>query len=440
MSDDNSEIDSDFNNSNHTTEASTTNSLTGRSSKRLKSRSWTWQHFKVRTGGDVECRHCGSGFSSKTSTASLAVHLSKKHNIVQENRDKRSQTTISNDGTIEIHGKLSDKKRDNITSALVQWIVDSKQSFSVVESPALARLFHILNSGYALPSRRTIGRCLEDQYDSTLSKMKLLLEKIPCKISLTIDAWSSRVYRGYLAVTVHWITNEWTLKSSLLDFSYFPPPHNTQTTSDLLFNILTDMNLGTKILGITTDSGAEMPKAIAVLREKLNNKNPGKILKDWHVRCICHIINRSVQDAEVLIKPEADKIRELLKSIRYSSTLRKAFHTTQVQLGCEPVRNVPALDCQKDWNSLYRMLKTCYELRSVFEAICNHHAYKKFTERSKLTNLEWQSIRSVSDFLRLAKVLTIEASSSSYVTISLQPVIVRFSRVLEKNIFLALLM
>lgn len=46
-------------------------------------------------------------------------------------------------------------------------------------------------------------------------------EGCPCIVSLTIDAWFSRLYKGYLAATMHWVDWVWILQHNSWTFKDF---------------------------------------------------------------------------------------------------------------------------------------------------------------------------------------------------------------------------
>jgi hypothetical protein len=108
--------------------------------------------------------------------------------------------------------------------------------------------------------------------------------------------------RGYIVVTLHWICNDWRLRSSVLEFRFFPSAHNDVTTSELLNIILRDYNINTRIRAITSDSGSEMAPAMNRLRDQLNKEFNLRLTESFHIRCVCHVMNRAAVDAERVIK------------------------------------------------------------------------------------------------------------------------------------------
>lgn len=135
---------------------------------------------------------------------------------------------------------------------------------------------------------------------------------------------------GYMVITVHWIDEEWKLQSVVLEFCYFPPPHNQHTTSDLILSVVKDFNIWSKIKAITSESGGEMPPAMIIVKENLNDQYSLLLEDDFHIRCICHVINRVVCDATHFIKKEVQMLRQILKAVHGSVAIRVKFF----KIGC----------------------------------------------------------------------------------------------------------
>jgi hypothetical protein len=164
------------------------------------------------------------------------------------------------------------------------------------------------------------------------------------------------VFRGYFVVTIHWITPSFDMQSLVLDFLHFPPPHDQRNTRDILLNIINDYKLGPRVRAVTTDSGSEMPPAIQQVRTYLNVQFGQDLGNDFQIRCGCHIIYRAAKDSAVYMRAQLQKLRDLLKGIRLSSTLRQKFMNIQVRLGRVHLRDVPGLDVDTRWSSSFVMI------------------------------------------------------------------------------------
>jgi hypothetical protein len=146
----------------------------------------------------------------------------------------------------------------------------------------------------------------------------------------------------------------------VLEFTYFPPPHNQWTTSELLLTVLERYNLHTKIRSVTSDSGGEMPPAMRHVAKKLNDDFLCRLGEEWHIRCVCHIMNRAVNDCQAMFKEEVSKLRAMLKTVRGCVPMRLEFKNVQVRLVRSKVVQDPNLDVETRWNSMFLMIDGCY--------------------------------------------------------------------------------
>ena len=390
-------------------------SLSGRVVKKRKRESWVFVYFQLdpnRNRMACAVERCTKTYSKSTATGTLALHLKKDHNISNAGDEQpvigdMSQTTFSKNGSSLVrHNVLSDDARADIFQALVLWVVDDKQAFQVVEKASFKNLVSKLNKNFSVPARRTLCRGLVEEYHVGEQEFRAIVESIPGRVAITCDGWSSRVMRGFFVITLHWIDTDWKLRSAVLEFIYFPPPHNQFTTSELILSVLKNYNLNTKIREVTTDSGSEMPPAMNHVRGELNQQLELKLTGDWHIRCVCHIMNRTVIDCGNLVKIEVEKVRIMLKTVRNCVPMRQEFKQIQVRLG-RPVKSiveVPNLDVENRWNSMFTMIDKCFVQQDVFETFSNMDTF--YGKIVTLTNFEWRQIKAIRDFLEPAYKLT----------------------------------
>ena len=83
--------------------------------------------------------------------------------------------------------------------------------------------------GVLLPLMWTICMILKRK------KMKYMLSKVPSRISLTYDVWTSCTSKGYVSLTVHYLDANWKLNSKMLNFSHFPPPHLRREMAKVIY-------------------------------------------------------------------------------------------------------------------------------------------------------------------------------------------------------------
>jgi hypothetical protein len=271
----------------------------------------------------------------------------------------------------------------------------------VAEKSSFQKFVRSINRYYKRPSRRTIVSAIDDVYNQAALDFRAIIEEIPGRVASTCDGWSPRIMRGYFVVTLHWICAESILRSSVLEFRYFPSPHTAVTTYEVLKLILQEYHLPTRIRAITTDSASEMRPAMRLLCDHPNMEFTLGLTESFHVRCICHVMNRAAIDTERVIEAEVSMVRELLKIVRATVRMREEFEIIQIRLGRQYNLDVPNLEVQSLWNSMFDMVNNCYELRDVFESLFNTDEFNNRLNDDRLSDGNWRELKSAIDFLEV---------------------------------------
>lgn len=63
--------------------------------------------------------------------------------------------------------------------------------------------FSDINSDLEIPSRRTLGRRIDDDYNRTVEHLKQTLQNVNY-ISTTADIWSTK-HKSFIGVIAHWV-------------------------------------------------------------------------------------------------------------------------------------------------------------------------------------------------------------------------------------------
>lgn len=206
---------------------------------------------------------------------------------------------------------------------------------------------------------------LRDSYEITT---KDLLKDIPGMVSITTDAWSSQMYRGYLSLTLHWVDKEWVLRHVLLDFVRFPKPHNGTTNSSILMELLTHWNLTSKLRAVTTDNASDICSAMEKLLDMLNiRNNTSTVITNFHVRCIAHVVHLAVGECLKDIHGNVSLSWSLLSAIRWSIKRRDIYEKTQKQL--EITVSLSCLDVLTRWSSTFNMIRNVTKARPILDSM-----------------------------------------------------------------------
>ncbi|XP_031094212.1 zinc finger BED domain-containing protein RICESLEEPER 2-like [Ipomoea triloba] len=147
-----------------------------------------------------------------------------------------------------------------------------------------------------VPSRNTIRADILKQYEGQKTTLIESMNRSASKVTLTTDMWtSSNGKKGYMAITAHFVDNNWSLHNLILRFIYVPAPHTTLALSKEMLKCVLDWNLERKLSAITVDN-CSTNDALVNNMFKLNRKHLLFGGKFFHMRCCAHILNLIVQD------------------------------------------------------------------------------------------------------------------------------------------------
>lgn len=226
----------------------TQNSSTPVTSPRTKRRnaSYIWE-FMVKNDR-IKCtvEHCAKSWSVATGNSTLMSHLANHHKINvgviesdEESNEIRS-SKFQKKGT-----KHCDRKQNVLNQLLLKFIIDNMQAFAVVDNKCFLELMYELDPMYVVPDRKTIAENIKNNFDDQLNKIKTLIKETKSKINLTTDAWVSQSNEPFIVITSHFIDNSYVQRNLVLDFFYFPHPHDAYNISEAIrqvyYGILTKL-------------------------------------------------------------------------------------------------------------------------------------------------------------------------------------------------------
>lgn len=164
-----------------------------------------------------------------------------------------------------------------------------------------------------------------------------------------------------------------------------------------------------------------MSPTVRIVHPTLQNEVSGQSGDEWHVRCVCSIINRGVSDANSVMTTEIEKLHSLLTVIRMKAAMRLEGASIQVRLGWKNKIDLPNLDVEKRTNSVFVMVNSCYKLRDVFKSLWNRKEYREKPWPPTLSRQDLRMLKSTIDVMEWREVFSAVEGHQEYCTLSMQP-------------------
>ena len=242
------------------------------------------------------------------STSNYWTHLKGQHKstynrlspILADNEESSSQANSSKQSS-QITTKTSFFYRNpsaitppqDIKRLIIQFIIANNLSFNSAQSKEFKGLLTALNNSIIPPSKRILKNEINNYYNELLFDLKSKISAIKDKgyaFNLTIDNWTSLIQKAFMGITIHWLDNNWVLKSYLLRLCPLYKKHSGRNLFKVLLETLKDFNIDTNILTITCDNASNNNILIDLFYDYNKSRIPnGYFIKD--IRCLAYIIN-----------------------------------------------------------------------------------------------------------------------------------------------------
>ncbi|KAL0387676.1 UNVERIFIED_CONTAM: putative AC transposase [Sesamum radiatum] len=221
---------------------------TSEDNSKRKRTSEAWNHFKrVKVEGIqfAECNYCKTRLKAPAGYGT--THLHKHYEKVCKKRPRKTDIRQS---FLKTNKKVSGEQelgthifnQEEARRELASMVILHDYTLSVVDHIGFRRYSTCLQPCFNMISRNTLKGDILKIYKDERTKYYNLLGKIKCRIAITTDMWTSSNNKGFMAVTGHFIDDNWTLQNCILRFLYVPAPHTAEVLADTLVESLMDWN------------------------------------------------------------------------------------------------------------------------------------------------------------------------------------------------------
>ena len=128
--------------------------------------------------------------------------------------------------------------QDEFRGALVDWIVLTNQPSTACSEGSFLNMLDKLNPAAKSISKETVKRDIALKFEQQAENIKSELKAVDAKFSFSIDAWTSRNQLAFTAIRIHFIDNNWSNQSTLLDFCTIEGNHSGENFKNIFVNCL----------------------------------------------------------------------------------------------------------------------------------------------------------------------------------------------------------
>lgn len=179
-----------------------------------------------------------------------------------------------------------------------------------------------LNPSYELPNRQTISKTLiPGMYEKCRYNLKEVFLNQKPYVCITTDCWTSLNNDSFMAVTAHFVNNNFEIKTALLSCAVFYESHTSENLVKELLAIGEEWGINDRVVLAVSDNAANIKSAI--------QKTGWKFLG-----CYAHTLNLIVSDALKIqeLKLTLDKAKTIVSHFKRSTKANNKLIETQKKL------------------------------------------------------------------------------------------------------------
>nr|GEU96879.1 zinc finger BED domain-containing protein RICESLEEPER 2-like [Tanacetum cinerariifolium] len=183
---------------------------------------------------------------------------------------------------------------------LAHMVIVDELLFSFVEREGFRHYSKINQPLFDVPCRGTTTQDCYKLYDEEKNKLLNVIQKNTGRVCLTTDSWTSLGKKSYMALTGHFIDNEWKLNKKVLNFCRLDGHSGVDIGKGVEYCV-NEWGIDA-IMAVSVDNASANDSAIDFLRKTFAKKDNCLLNGKWiHIRCTAHILNLVVQDGKIIV-------------------------------------------------------------------------------------------------------------------------------------------
>ncbi|RXN35711.1 zinc finger BED domain-containing 1-like protein [Labeo rohita] len=313
--------------------------------------------------------------TKRSNTTNLFQHLKQRHKKLhdqcmstksietnkcthQSQPEQTEQVSIVQAFASAVPYEKGSKRHKEITDAITYHICKDMMPTHIVSKDGFRRLIQTLDKRYQLPSRTHFTRfAIPEMYEKCKAGVEHELKQVKY-FATTTDMWSSRTMEPYMSLTVHYVNDNFEMKSRCLQTAFFPEDHTGENISEGLKEALASWGLcEEQQVSITTDNGTNIVKAVT-----LNN---------WtRLQCFGHRLHLAIENA-IKDEPRISRANGLCKKLvgHFSHSWKKKKMLAEAQEELQLPQHALITSCPTRWGSMQQMIERVLEQQRALSQV-----------------------------------------------------------------------
>lgn len=406
--------------------------------KGVPSLCWGFFHFredkqkKIPDKKKVFCDLCQAELAYHSSTSSLIRHLNTSHKekydeakkSAEEITDKETSNPITNYTTAQLGPNKKSKwpksspKYIKAVELIAKWFCQDSRPTNIVDDQGFFDLMEFCCPEFDIPSRTTVQNYINKDYQREKSKIVKELESVEF-CAVTSDGGTSSNAVSFLDTNVHFVTDNFELKSYTLSVKENKEKHTAANYRKKVDEVLDDFGVKEKVVLFTTDN---------------ENKMKAAFKKDERNGCLCHDLHNTVThgfDEVPAAKDCVEKCRKIATYHNKSYAGRYALETAQKEA------NIDQRPLHQDVATRWGSTKGCTgslldkpkagadsgeefkNMKAVNKALTSVNMKKEKLNKLLLSSSDMMKIKHIHVFLTSLDIYSTTLGGNSFVTSSI---------------------
>lgn len=154
-----------------------------------------------------------------------------------------------------------------------------------------------LNPDATSLSAQTVKRDIIKKFDESVAEIKTRLSKVSSKFAFTVDAWTSKNVLQFMDIRAHWINNDWTYESVIVDLRFIEGVHSGKNLCQIFVDCLKRFEIPlSKVSAVTMDNVSSNDTFMDFLKKHSIDAGTNLSKSLNRIRCLPHVLNLAVHD------------------------------------------------------------------------------------------------------------------------------------------------